>query len=155
MDTLDSMPIINGVKITPLKQIIDERGGVFHVMRASSSIFDKFGEVYFSKVNYKYIKAWKKHTEMTQNFCVPYGFLKLVIFDNREDSKTCGLFNEFFLDPENNYNLISIPNGLWYGFQCIMPDYCLLLNVADIEHNPKESITLDLNNQIIKYDWKI
>ena len=153
MDFVENRIKIKGVEITPLKQIIDERGGVFHVIKKSHPNFNIFGEVYISKVNYKYVKAWKFHKEMTQNFCVPYGFLKLVIYDNRKESDTYDIFNEFFLDPVSNYKLITIPKQLWYGFQCLQPDYCLLLNIASHEHDPSESLVLGVNNRIINYDW--
>ena len=39
--------MIEGVKITKLKQIFDERGKVMHMLRNDSEIFQKFGEIYF------------------------------------------------------------------------------------------------------------
>ena len=38
--------MIEGVKITPLKQFFDERGKVMHMMRNNSPEFKKFGEIY-------------------------------------------------------------------------------------------------------------
>ena len=35
---------IDGVTITPLSQIIDERGKVMHMLREDSSIFKRFGD---------------------------------------------------------------------------------------------------------------
>lgn len=145
--------LISGIKITPLKQIEDKRGAVFHVLKRSSPHFSKFGEVYISKVNPNVIKAWKYHKEMTQNFSVPFGKLKLVIFDDRKNSSSYGEINEFFLDPEENYNLITIPPRVWYGFQCIGETHCLLLNVADLEHNPLESLNKDVVTSNINYQW--
>lgn len=148
-----SRQLIEGICITPLKQITDARGAVFHVIKKSNPVMQEFGEVYISKVNREVIKAWKYHKDMIQNFSVPYGKLKLVVYDNREKSITKGVYNEFFLDPISNYNLITIPNQLWYGFQCIDLEYCLLLNVTNMEHDPKESETLDINNELIQYKW--
>ena len=37
--------MIEGVILTPLKQIRDERGKVMHMLRADSDIFNKFGEI--------------------------------------------------------------------------------------------------------------
>ena len=39
--------LIEGVKITPLKIISDDRGSVMHMMRSDSPIFENFGEIYF------------------------------------------------------------------------------------------------------------
>lgn len=144
---------IDGVIVTPLKQIEDKRGAVFHVLRKDSKNFKEFGEVYFSKINPGVVKAWKIHKEMTQNFCVPFGNLKLVIYDDRQDSLTRGILNEFVLNPDTNYNLITIPPNLWYGFKCVSQQYCLLLNVADKVHDPDESLQINYTNNKIPYKW--
>jgi dTDP-4-dehydrorhamnose 3,5-epimerase len=145
---------INGIKIIPLRQINDERGAVYHVLNSTDSHFTKFGEAYFSKINSGVVKAWKYHKEMTQNFSVPYGKLKLVCFDSREDSSTYGIITVLFLDPDENYNLIQVPPKIWYGFQCISKQDCLLLNIADISHDPYESMSEGINSSSIKYKWR-
>ena len=40
--------MIEGVKVTSLKQIFDERGKIMHMIRADSDVFTQFGEIYFS-----------------------------------------------------------------------------------------------------------
>lgn len=153
MDSINNSELIDGIEITPLKQILDERGGVFHIMKKSDSGFLSFGEAYLSKINKDKIKAWKNHREMTQNFCVPFGSLKLVLYDDRDLSPTQGVINTFQLDDNNNYKRITIPPMIWYGFQCKSADYCLLLNIADIEHDPNESTILPQENNKIPYLW--
>ena len=39
--------MIEGVKISHLKIISDDRGKIMHMIRADSPIFKKFGEIYF------------------------------------------------------------------------------------------------------------
>ena len=39
--------MIDGVIITPLKKIDDDRGSVLHMMRNDSKSFKSFGEIYF------------------------------------------------------------------------------------------------------------
>ena len=146
--------IIEGVVLTPLKQIKDERGAVFHVMKNNSETFYSFGEAYFSKINEKIVKGWKSHKEMKQNFCVPYGKLKLVLFDNRINSNSKGVINEIILSDDQNYIRVTIPENIWYSFKCLSDDYCLLLNIANIKHKKNESIQMDLNNNIIPYTWE-
>jgi dTDP-4-dehydrorhamnose 3,5-epimerase len=155
MDTVvSSNSIIEGVVLTPLKQIKDERGAVFHVMKNNSETFYSFGEAYFSKINEKIVKGWKSHKEMKQNFCVPYGKLKLVLFDNRINSNSKGVINEIILSDDQNYIRVTIPENIWYSFKCLSDDYCLLLNIANIKHKKNESIQMDLNNNIIPYTWE-
>ena len=145
--------LIRDVSINLLKQIHDDRGAVFHVMKSSDKQFDKFGEVYISKINNNVIKGWKFHKEMKQNFCVPFGQLKLVLFDNRENSQTKGLINEIILDDSKNYKRVTIPKNIWYSFKCLSESYCLLLNISNIEHDPFESKTLDINSTKIPHSW--
>tara|TARA_B110000003_G_C16378070_1_gene429318 strand:+ start:133 stop:591 length:459 start_codon:yes stop_codon:yes gene_type:complete len=152
---MSSNSIIDGVVLTPLKQIKDERGAVFHVMKNDSETFYSFGEAYFSKINKKIIKGWKLHKEMKQNFCVPYGKLKLVLFDNRINSPSKGVINEIILCDDKNYIRVTIPENIWYSFKCLSDPYCLLLNISNIEHDPLESITMDINTNEIPYSWII
>ena len=85
---------IEGVIVTPLKQIYNPRGDVWHAMKCSDPGFDGFGEAYFSTIYHKDTKPWKKHLRMTLNFVVPVGKIRVVIFDDRPESPTKG---EFFI----------------------------------------------------------
>ena len=49
--------MIEGVTLTPLRQILDERGKVMHMMKHTDSIFAQFGEIYFSRVFPGAVKA--------------------------------------------------------------------------------------------------
>ena len=44
--------MIEGIIIKELKQIIDARGKVMHMLRCDSPIFTKFGEIYFSSATF-------------------------------------------------------------------------------------------------------
>jgi len=145
--------LIEGVVVTNLRQIEDERGAVFHVLKNTDPHFNKFGEVYISKVNLNVIKGWKYHKEMTQNFSVPYGVLKLVLVDLRPNSPTFEHINEFIMEPEGNYKMVSLPSKLWYGFKCLSDSYCLLLNIASMKHDPSESMEEDISVSKINYQW--
>lgn len=145
--------LIQGVKITTLKQIIDERGAVMHFLKGNSVNFKGFGEVYFSKVNGGIVKGWKLHLKAYQNICVPIGQIKFILFDNRQDSETYGRINEFLLDESSNYHLLSFPPNLWYSFKSIDSDYSVLANVSSEIHDPSESLHMPLDNDIIKFQW--
>jgi dTDP-4-dehydrorhamnose 3,5-epimerase len=53
--------VIDGVVITPLRQILDERGKVMHMLRSTDEHFTQFGEIYFSTVFPDAVKAWHIH----------------------------------------------------------------------------------------------
>ena len=146
MDTIN----INGIKLTPLKKIYQPEGNIFHCMKKSDLGFKSFGEAYFSTVECNAVKAWKKHTKMTLNLIVPIGEIQFVIYDDRESSESKGSFFEINLSI-NNYKRLTISPNLWFGFKGLGKDLNLLLNLADIEHDPKEIIRLELDK--INYNW--
>ncbi len=146
MDTIN----IDGIKLTPLKKIYQPKGNIFYCIKKSDLGFKSFGEAYFSTVEYNAVKAWKKHTKMTLNLIVPIGEIQFVIYDDRESSKSKDSFFETKLSI-NNYMRLTISPNLWFGFKGLGKDLNLLLNLADIEHDPKEIIRLELDK--INYNW--
>lgn len=136
---------MDGVILTPLKQIYHPKGDIFHAMKKSDIGFDSFGEAYFSTINQNDIKGWKKHTKMTLNIVVPLGNIEFVVYD--ENSK------EFFSTKlsHNNYQRLTVKAGLWMAFKGL-DKYNMLLNLASIEHDPNEAINIGIEE--IKYGWK-
>lgn len=143
---------IEGVEITPLKQINKLEGSIFHAFKKSESSFHGFGEAYFSFVNSKQIKAWKIHNKMWLNLIVPIGSVKFVLFDQRKNSKTKDNFFEILLNSETNYKRLTIPPGITFGFKGVGKGINLVLNVASIEHDSVEIKNLDLES--IDYNWR-
>lgn len=144
--------MIDGVIIEPLKQIADPRGKVLHMIRSDSKNFTKFGEIYFSSVNSRSVKAWRKHKLMTQHFAVPMGEILLVLYDDRERSSTKGEIQEVHLGGDN-YNLVRIPPLVWYGFKGISIMPALIANCTDIPHDPSETEKFEFNDLKIPYQW--
>jgi dTDP-4-dehydrorhamnose 3,5-epimerase len=90
--------MIDGVKVIPLKKIPDERGCIYHMLRNDDPLFEKFGEIYFSKIYPDVIKGWHIHTKMVLNYAVVSGMIKLVLYDDRKNSKTKGEIMEIFME---------------------------------------------------------
>ena len=120
---------IDGIKITPLKIISDNRGSVMHMLRSDSDVFEKFGEIYFSTIFKDSIKAWHLHKEATLNYACILGKVKLALFDDRTQSITYGLYQELY----ENYSIIA--------------------NCLTLPHNEKEMVRLDSNDPKFKYKW--
>ena len=146
--------MIHDIIIEPLKEITDDRGKVMHMLRSDSPIFENFGEIYFAVINPNAVKAWKLHREMTLNLAVPFGKIKLVVYDDREDSPTRGHVQELIIG-ENNYNLVKIPPKLWNGFQGLSKTISIIANCATLPHDPKEVNRLAPSNDYIPYEWKV
>jgi len=146
--------MIDGVKIKPLKKIADERGMVMHMLRCDDPDFEKFGEIYFSVVYPEIVKGWHNHKEMTLNYAAVSGMIKLVLYDEREDSPTKGELQEIFMG-EDNYALVKIPPRVWNGFKGMGIKPAIVANCATIPHDPDEISRLDPFDNHIPYDWSL
>lgn len=144
--------MIDGIKITPLKVIKDNRGKVMHMLRNDSIDFSSFGEIYFSTINPGSIKAWHLHKEATLNYACIYGEVKLVLFDDRKKSTTKGLFQELILTPEK-HKLITIPNNIWNGFIGLKDQESIIANCLTLPHNENEMVRKDPNDKYFDYHW--
>ena len=146
--------MIDDVKIKSLKKICDERGMIMHMLRCDEPDFEKFGEIYFSVVYPGVIKGWHLHKEMTLNYAVVSGMIKLVLYDDREDSPTKGELQEILLG-EESYLLVKIPARVWNGFKGIGMKPAIVANCATIPHDPNEIIRLDPLGDRIPYKWDL
>lgn len=147
--------MIEGVKIIPLKQIVDERGKVMHMLKCTDKHFEKFGEIYFSTIHPNTIKAWHNHKEMTINYAVIVGNIKLVLYDDRKESKTWSEIQEIFIG-QDNYCLVSVPPNVWNGFKAVGNIDAIVANCATIPHDPIEVERLNpTNNNLITYNWDV
>jgi|TARA_B110000114_G_C14797426_1_gene279358 dTDP-4-dehydrorhamnose 3,5-epimerase len=146
--------MISGVKISPRKQIIDERGKIMHMLRNDDEIFKKFGEIYFSCSFPGTIKAWHIHKKMTLNYSVICGKIKLVLYDDRKDSKTKGEVQEIYLSTEN-YSIITVPPLIWNGFKAVGNETCIVANCSDIPHEKNEIKRKPFDDANIPYNWGI
>jgi dTDP-4-dehydrorhamnose 3,5-epimerase len=143
---------IDGVLVTPLVRIADERGTILHMLRANDPHFLGFGEIYFSTVYSGAIKGWHIHRSMTLNYAVPVGRIKLVLYDDRPASPSRGVLEEHFVG-EENYVLVTVPPMVWNGFKGIGTGSAVVANCATIPHDSSEVDRLDPFDPSIPYDW--
>jgi dTDP-4-dehydrorhamnose 3,5-epimerase len=144
--------VILGVEVRALRQILDERGKIMHMLRRDDPWFLQFGEIYFSVVYPGVVKAWHVHKAMTLNYAVVSGAIKLVLYDDREDSSTCGQTQELFLGPDN-YQLVTIPPLVWNGFKGVGTHVAVVANCATLPHDSEEIARMDPSDNSIPYDW--
>ena len=141
---------MKGLIISELNQIYNPKGDILHALKKSDSSFNNFGEAYFSFVKYNQIKGWKKHTKMNMNLIVPVGEIKFVLYDDR-DNKSEPKIKEVTIG-QSNYKRLTIPPNIYFSFKGISKNINLILNIADMEHDPNESVNIDLSD--ISYEWK-
>ena len=137
---------LDDILVTPLKRIPTDGGDVMHALKHSDNGFKGFGEVYFSWIEKGHIKAWKCHQLMTLNLVVPIGEVSFVFhLTNQKNS----FRNENI--GEERYVRLTVPPGIWFGFQGISSSRNLLMSLADMAHDPDE--VLRKTTSEIDYNW--
>ena len=144
--------MIEGVKISELKVISDKRGKIMHMMRTDSPVFKKFGEIYFSTIYKNIIKGWHLHLTSTLNYACIKGKVKLVLFDDRKNSKSKNQYQEIILTPEK-YFLVTIPPNIWNGFKGISEGHSIIANCLNLPHNEKEMVRKDISDKYFNFNW--
>ena len=134
------------VKKMPILETVG--GDVLKVLSNLESEYEGFGEVYFSELNPKSVKAWKYHYKMTLNLVVPLGEVKFVFFKKKNK---VDFFKEITIG-RSNYSRITVKPGIWFGFKNITSKKSIVMNVANIAHEQEEVDRKNVNE--IKYNWK-
>ena len=135
-----------GLDLNPMLKLSGDKGNVYHAMKTVDPGFNGFAEAYFSSIFYGARKGWKKHTQMTLNIIVPVGEIRFVVVSEDQVSN----FFDVTLSLAN-YQRLTVPPGLWVAFEGIGSGCNMLLNMANVIHDPKESETLRLDE--IEFDW--
>jgi dTDP-4-dehydrorhamnose 3,5-epimerase len=145
---------IEGVQVCPLKLLPNEKGRLMEVQRADDRIFPGFGQVYITSTLPGIIKAWYRHETQIDQIAVIVGMLKLVLYDNRENSLTRGKINTIFLG-ELAPKLVQIPPGIWHGFQAIgeREAFALHLNSVAFQADSPDEERLPFDTNLIPYQW--
>jgi dTDP-4-dehydrorhamnose 3,5-epimerase len=123
---------LDRIQVTPLQRIRVIGGDVLHALKRADAGFVDFGEAYFSFVEPGAVKAWKLHRQMTLNLVVPIGEVRFVFLTEPSAS-----IREEIIGT-TNYARLTVPPGIWFGFQGIGSQSNLILNIADIPHKPDE-----------------
>ena len=135
--------LIDKITLTKLNIIENEKGNLFHAMKKSSTGFAGFGEAYFTHVKKRNIKGWKRHKAMTLNLVVISGLVEIVLV---EDKELIEISRKRIILGGENYSRLTVPPGLWMAFSGVSDQENIMLNISNIEHDPKESENLPLDS---------
>ena len=144
--------VIEGVSLVPLRQFADDRGAVYHMLKASDPHFLGFGEIYFSTVYEGVVKAWKHHRSATSNYACVFGRVKFVLYDEREHSRTKGAIREVVIGTDD-YALLVVPPGVWNGFQGLSDPVAVVANCSTEPYDLSEFIRIGPTDDRVPYNW--
>lgn len=134
---------LDSIVLSQLSRIKTVGGDVLHGIKKTDNGYYGFGEAYFSWIFAGHIKAWKRHNLMTMNLVVPFGNVRFVFCgQNKEENNNVYRVEEI---GENRFMRITVPPGIWFGFQSVSPK-SLVLNVADIAHNSAETDRVSMSH---------
>lgn len=136
---------VRQIIVTPLQRVPVVGGDVLHAMKRSDPGFVDFGEAYFSQIEQGAVKAWKRHLRMTLNLVVPAGAVQFVFVDDES------VMREEVVG-QDRYVRLTVPPGIWFAFKGLGAPSSLLLNVADIPHDPSEIERKDMTAFV--FDWE-
>jgi dTDP-4-dehydrorhamnose 3,5-epimerase len=146
--------IIEGVRIEPLKLIPNERGRLMEVQRSDDPHCPGIGQVYVTQSFNNVVKAWYRHARQFDQIAVVSGLVKLVLFDDRENSKTRGQIHEIIFG-ELAPKLVQIPPGVWHGYKAIGSQDAFLLHLNSLPFNPEmpDEERRPIGDSTIPYEW--
>jgi len=147
--------LIVGVRIRPLKPIVDERGRLMEIFRSDWPEFTKYGQTYMTTAYPGVVKAWHYHRQQVDHFACVHGTIKIVLYDARRNSKTYRVINELFLG-DHNPILVEVPPLVYHGFKCISEETSIIVNVTNQVYDYKnpDEFRLPAHTKKISYRWE-
>lgn len=134
--------------VTRLERIPTNGGDVLHAIKKTDLGFVGFGEAYFSWIQPGSIKPWKMHKEMTLNLVVPIGSICFV-FLKVQDNEPRIRVEKVGVD---RYVRLTVPPRTWFAFKGLSSTPSLLMNIANIVHDPAEIERCELDRYHLDWD---
>jgi dTDP-4-dehydrorhamnose 3,5-epimerase len=146
--------LIDGVVVTPLKLLPNEKGRLMEVQRRDDPHFPGFGQVYVTQSFPNVVKAWYRHRVQVDQIAAITGLVRLVLFDDRPDSPTHGTVNDIVMG-ELAPKLVLIPPGIWHGFKAVGETgaFLLHLNNEPFRFDQPDEERIPANSEDIPFKW--
>ena len=137
----------------------DGRGYLYEIVHATDNFVSQFGQVYLvgDRIE-RIVRAFHKHDELHDWFCIVKGAAKFVLVDDRSDSPTHQQV-DMLVGSERAPSLIVVPAGVYHGWMSLEPDTILVStasHVYDKESPDEVRVPPDHFNELIGVDpWII
>lgn len=152
-NNMEEQKLIQGLEIKKLVRHRDDRGYFEEIIRVSDEFFKEgFGQLSRSLMFPGVIKAWHVHKTQIDWWYCARGTLKAAVYDNRQDSPTYKMLNEFVLGENGEDIVLKIPAGVAHGCK-VMGDTAELVYVTSGVYDPEEEGRIEHDDPEIGYDW--
>lgn len=146
---------IDGVTVREVLHVPRDHGVITEIFRPA---WDPTGlpvvHAYQSRLFPSAIGAWSCHMKSIDRLFVNQGHLKLVLYDDREESATRGRLMELHVG-DARPALVVIPVGVWHGLQNLGPSDALMLNFPTLAYDyaDPDHYRLPWDSPEIPYTW--
>ena len=129
---------IHDAKLIDLTVHEDDRGYLFEIIHKSDDFVSGKGQelkqVYLvgNRIE-KIIRAFHKHNELHDWFCIVRGSAKFVLVDDRKDSPTYQKY-DLIVCSDRSPKLLVVPPGIYHGWMSLEPD-TIMISSASQEYN--------------------
>jgi dTDP-4-dehydrorhamnose 3,5-epimerase len=150
------MPPIHDVVIKPLVTHSDDRGYFREVLREDDRMLRRFGQTSVTKSYPTVIKAFHWHSQQDDLWYIVDGMARVVLYDRRPDSPTCGVTQVIYAG-EDNPVLILIPAGIAHGYQVLGNKPLILFYHVTHAYDPQapDEHRIPFDDPSIGFDWSI
>jgi dTDP-4-dehydrorhamnose 3,5-epimerase len=150
------MPVIHDVVIKQLVTHSDERGFFRELVREDDHLLSHFGQSAVTRSYPGVIKAFHWHAAQDDVWYVADGMARIVLYDRRPDSPTCGHTQVIYAGEENPL-VVLIPAGVAHGYQVLGSEPVTLLYHVTQAYNPKapDEQRIAFDDPEIGFDWSI
>jgi dTDP-4-dehydrorhamnose 3,5-epimerase len=145
--------LIDGVITRPSVTHPDERGTLTEVYNPAWGLSDEpLVYVYQVTIRPGQVKGFVLHRTYSDRLFFSLGTVKVVLYDDREDSPTRGMLNELHISEHNRLNLL-IPPCVWHGVKNIGTTDSLMINcpTRPYNHGDPDKWTLPRDSDLIPY----
>ncbi len=146
-------PLIDGVRIRAGITQVDERGSICELFSTAWG-FDtgRLDYVYEMTVAPGRVKGWVVHYEQEDRLFLLHGRVKMVLYDDRPQSRTYKMINVICLSDQNR-SLVAFPTHIYHAIQNIGEHEARLINMPTrpYNHAAPDKYRLPLNTDKIPY----
>ena len=125
-----SLRLIDGVRVHEVVHVPKNAGFLTEVVRGEWLDNARIDQVFQVVLDAGAISAWHAHEFTTDRIFVSHGMMRIVLYDNRADSPTRGLVNEFRFGTVRPA-LVVVPPRVWHGLHNTSPGTSIVLNLVD------------------------